>query len=78
MERLVPMEGSPIIFENMIGIEELCQILQLKRSYIYLLTHQRQIPHYKVKGHLRFRLSEIEEWLSRHSVEEKDVKNIDF
>ena len=38
--------------EQLIDIDDLCRILKLKRSYIYLLTHGRKIPHYKLNGFL--------------------------
>ena len=57
------------IFEELITIEELAQTLCLKKSYIYLLTHQKKIPHYKIQGHLRFRLSEINAWLKKQSIQ---------
>lgn len=53
-------------FEDLISIDDVCQALGLKKSYVYMLTHERRIPHYKVNGHLRFRLSDIEQWLKRN------------
>ena len=44
-------------------IDELCDKLKLKKSYIYELTHMKKIPHYKVGRHLRFNWKEIEKWL---------------
>lgn len=53
-------------FEDLISIDDVCHALGLKKSYIYMLTHEQRIPHYKVNGHLRFRLSDIEQWLKRN------------
>ena len=65
--------------EELIGIEDLCRILKLKKSYIYLLTHEKKIPHYKLHGHLRFRLSEIEDWLKKQFIDVKDeIKMVEF
>jgi len=73
------MTSSNDIIEKLIGIDDLCRILKLKRSYVYLLTHEKKIPHYKLNGHLRFRLSEIEEWLKRQFVNVKEMnKVVDF
>ena len=64
---------------GLIDIDDLSRILKLKRSYIYLLTHERKIPHYKLQGHLRFRLSNIEEWLKKQFVNTRyPMKVIDF
>ena len=59
--------------EDLINLEQLCAILKFKKSYVYLMTHEKRIPHYKVQGHLRFRLSEIEDWLKKQSVETRGV-----
>ena len=65
--------------EELIDIGLLCNILKFKKSYVYLLTHEKKIPHYKIQGHLRFRLSEIEDWLAKKSISAKDFyKIIDF
>ena len=65
--------------EQLIDIDDLCTILKLKRSYVYLLTHERKIPHYKLQGHLRFRLSDIEKWLEKQFVNiNEEIKIVDF
>jgi excisionase family DNA binding protein len=65
--------------EELICIEDLCRILKLKKSYIYLLTHEKKIPHYKLNGHLRFRLSDIEDWIRKQFITTReDVKIVDF
>lgn len=73
------MTSSNDIIEELIGIDDLCRILKLKRSYVYLLTHEKKIPHYKFNGHLRFRLSDIDEWIQKHYVKiQEDHKIVDF
>ncbi len=72
-------ENTATLIEQLINIDELCQILKLKRSYIYLLTHQKKIPHYKLGGQLRFKLSDIEQWLQDQFVDVKEEINlVDF
>lgn len=73
------MESDEKIIEELVDIDQLCKILKFKKSYVYFLTHQRKIPHYKVCGHLRFKMSDIEKWLSNHFIDfEESVKTIDF
>ena len=62
--------------EQLVSIDELCQILKLKKSYIYLLTHQRKIPHYKLGAQLRFKLSEIDDWLTKQFVDVREDINL--
>ena len=72
------MKKDSRMVEELISIEELCRILKLKKSYVYLLTHQKKIPHYKINGQLRFRLSDIELWLKKHFIEDNEINLIDF
>jgi excisionase family DNA binding protein len=67
------------IVEELICIDDLCRILKLKKSYVYLLTHEKKIPHYKLGRHLRFKLSDIEKWLMEQFVDEQEtIKLVDY
>ena len=67
------------IVEELICIDDLCRILKLKKSYVYLLTHEKKIPHYKLGRQLRFKLSDIEKWVGEHFVDsEEPIKLVDF
>lgn len=44
-------------------LEQLLEVLPLKRSRIYYLTHTRQIPFRKIGRTLLFDLAEIQKWL---------------
>jgi excisionase family DNA binding protein len=50
--------------ERLLTVEEVVELFQIKRSYLYALTSQKLIPHYKIGGFLRFRQSELEMWLA--------------
>jgi excisionase family DNA binding protein len=50
-------------------LQEVCELLNVSKSYVYYLTHQKKIPHIKMMGHLRFRRRDICEW-----VEEQEVR----
>ena len=49
--------------------QEVCELLKIKQSYLYWLTSESRIPHYKIHGHLRFRRAAIEDWLRSHERE---------
>ena len=57
--------------EKLLAIQQVCELLQVPKSYVYWLTHSKKIPHFKIYGHLRFRQSHIEEWL-----ESMEVRNV--
>lgn len=46
-----------------VTLAQLMEVLPLKRSRIYYLTHTRQIPFRKVGRTLLFDLAEIQAWL---------------
>ena len=54
--------------DRLLTVQEVCELLQVKNTYIYWLTHQKKIPHIKMQGHLRFRQSAIDEWLRLQEV----------
>lgn len=55
-----------------LNIEQVAEIIGVPKSFIYRRTargHNDPIPHYRLGGHLRFKLPEIEEWISMHRSE---------
>ena len=51
------------------NFSEACKYLDYSKSYLYKLTHSRQIPHYKPNGKkLYFKKTDLEEWLLRNRV----------
>jgi len=54
--------------DSLLTIDELCALLKLEPQTIYQLTYRGKIPHYKIANRLRFRLSEILEWIEKHKV----------
>jgi len=55
--------------EKLLTIDELAEVLSLKKSTIYQWVHLGLIPHMKVGRLLRFRERDIEKWLSSKQVE---------
>ena len=51
-----------------LNINQLMEILPLKKSRIYYLTHVSAIPHSKIGQTLLFREDEIMAWLDRNKV----------
>ncbi len=59
--------------DRLLTTQEVCELLKVSKTYIYWLTHQRKIPYIKMQGHLRFRQSDIDEWLMSQKVEVRIV-----
>ena len=51
--------------EAYLTVDDLCDMLKVKKSFVYNLTHLGHIPFYKVGKQFRFKRSEIIEWLER-------------
>jgi excisionase family DNA binding protein len=51
--------------ERLLNIKELSQLLNVKAGTIYAWVHQDLIPYYKLNKLVRFRESEINEWLKK-------------
>ncbi len=59
---------EPLPKPKWLNIEQLMQILPLKKSRIYYLTHIGKIPHHKIGQTLLFREDEILEWMHGNKV----------
>jgi excisionase family DNA binding protein len=44
---------------------QVCQKLNLKLSYLYWLTHKKEIPFIKIGNHIRFDEADIVNWLEQ-------------
>jgi len=54
---------------NLITPVELAEFLGVSKSSVYLLVETRKLPFYKVGGSLRFKMTDIEEYLKTVRVE---------
>jgi excisionase family DNA binding protein len=60
--------STQIEVDKLLTAPELCDLLRVKMTYVYWLTHQRKIPFIKMQGHLRFRKSDIDNWLKSQEI----------
>ena len=60
---------STTLLKDALTFNEASMLLDLSKSYLYKLTHSRQIPHYKPNGKkIYFKRSDLENWLFRNRV----------
>jgi excisionase family DNA binding protein len=52
------------MMERLLTIDQVSEILQVKKATIYSWTFTRKIPYVKVNSALRFRESEISQWVN--------------
>ncbi len=53
--------------QNLIGINEMAEKLDVPVSWLYSRTRTNEIPHYKVGKYRKFDESEVFEWLKLQS-----------
>lgn len=64
---------STTLLKDALTFNEASMLLDLSKSYLYKLTHSRQIPHYKPNGKkIYFKRSDLENWLFRNRVSTAD------
>lgn len=54
-------------------IDQVAAMIEVPKSFIYRRTargHGDPIPHYRLGGHLRFKLEDIEAWIESHKCKE--------
>ena len=49
--------------ERLLTINQLAEILQVKKNTIYSWIFTKRIPHVKINGALRFKEKEISKWI---------------
>ena len=68
-----PIRNSENLNKEILNFNDACQFLDYSKSYLYKLTHSRQIIHYKPNGKkLYFKRIDLEAWLLRNRVKTAD------
>jgi excisionase family DNA binding protein len=62
--------------ERLLNIIELSNLLSVKQSTIYDWVHKDLIPHIKLNRLVRFRESEINEWLKTKNSRKHKIKSL--
>jgi excisionase family DNA binding protein len=58
--------ATPAPLPQFLTVEELAEMMRLKRRTIYEMVSQRKIPFYKSGRRTVFELGEILKWMARH------------
>ncbi len=54
--------------DTVFDVKGLCEYLKVSDKWVYERTHLNEIPYFKVKGLLRFRKKDIDQWLESYKV----------
>ncbi len=63
-ERSIRINGEPVGTEPLADISEVAEYLGASVGYVRYLVMKKRIPFYKIERFVRFRMSEIDAWLS--------------
>lgn len=72
----MPSEGH---INKYLTINELAEFLNIKKSTLYSLVENGEIPHYRIRRLIRFKSADVESWMEYHKKEksvDKKAKEI--
>lgn len=55
--------------EECLTVKELSEILKVSEIWVRRKLQEKKIPYYKINKNVRFKISEIEEWMSDQKIE---------
>ena len=56
---------------KLMDFKDTCEFLKFKPSRLYSEVFKKRIPYIKIGASLRFKLSELEEWLDQNSTKQE-------
>lgn len=59
--------------EPFIDVDDLAKFLKMKKQTAYHIAATLNIPHYRVGRLIRFKLSEVEDWMNKNKAEQLNV-----
>lgn len=59
---------SLLAAKDVLNLDEAAMYTGFKKGFIYRLTSEKRIPHYKKGGKLLFRKDELEAWLTENKI----------
>lgn len=75
-EKLISIEKLLLGQKNVLSFEEACDFTGISKTYMYKLTYQAKIPHFKPHGkNIYFSREELEQWLMQNPI--KTIDQID-
>ena len=64
--------------EKLLTVDNLCELLQVKRGLVYKWVHYGYVPHVKIGTALRFKESHIEVWVKKRERRGRSAVRIPF
>lgn len=61
------------LMEKLLGVEQLAEYLGIEVSTVYAWVHTRQVPFYKIGRLVKFKASDIAQWLEERKTEQRAI-----
>ena len=68
--------NTPHAVEPLLVIDDLCEFFEVSKKAIYHQVETKGLPTFKIAGKLRFRMSEVLEWLEELRVPNHQPENL--
>jgi excisionase family DNA binding protein len=62
----VTTNRKSVDLDDLLTLDQLSQLLQVRKSWIYRQVREQAIPHVHLGKYLRFSRAEVERWLAQH------------
>jgi excisionase family DNA binding protein len=57
-----------IMRDQYLTVNEVCDLLNLKKTFVYKLVNTGKIPHLRFEKLIRFRQSDVDQWITENVV----------
>jgi excisionase family DNA binding protein len=62
----VTTDKKSVDLDDLLTLDQLSQLLQVRKSWVYRQVREQAIPHVHLGKYLRFSRTEVERWLAQH------------
>jgi len=64
--------------EQMMDLKDVCKLLKMTEPTVRKFMRKRGLPHFKIGGRVRFKSSEVIEWIEFQRVQSIDWNSLDL
>jgi excisionase family DNA binding protein len=62
----VSLKHQSIYLPKLVGAADVAESLSTSSKHVYELAKKGIIPHYRIQGSVRFKISEVTDWIELH------------
>ena len=65
---LLANKGKSVDKDNIVDVKGLAEYLKVSDKWVYANIKEMNIPYIKLKGHTRFKMSDITHWINSYNI----------